>query len=98
MNNLISSIQYQENSIVSKEVVKSANGTITLFAFGKGEGLSSHQTSYTAFALILEGKAMIKISSEVSNLEAGQSIILPANVIHQVEAITDFKMLLIMIK
>jgi quercetin dioxygenase-like cupin family protein len=89
---------YQENSIVSRILSKNPGGNITCFAFGQGESLSEHTTPYNAFILILDGKAEIKIAETYYQLEEHQTIILPANIPHAVKALSNFKMLLVMIK
>lgn len=96
--NLFSALEYQESSVISRVLLKNAGGTITLFAFGQGEGLSEHKTPYDAFLNVIEGEARIRIAESDHTLSAGDSIILPANIPHAVDALTRFKMLLVMIK
>jgi quercetin dioxygenase-like cupin family protein len=96
--NLSSALEYQKASVISRVLLKNAGGTITLFAFDEGEGLSEHKTPYDAFATIVEGTARIRIADRDHSLGAGDSIVLPANVPHAVDAVTNFKMLLVMIK
>lgn len=92
------SISYTEKGVVSKHILKKETGNISLFAFDKGEGLSVHTTPFDALVLIVDGKADI-IINEVSNiLEIGESIIMPANIPHALQAVEKFKMLLTMIK
>ncbi|TVQ03694.1 MAG: cupin domain-containing protein [Balneolaceae bacterium] len=90
--------EYQEKSIISRILLKNPGGNITCFAFGKGESLSEHTTPYNAFILILDGKAEIKIADKYYQLEEHETIILPANIPHAVTALSNFKMLLVMIK
>lgn len=91
-------IQYQKESIVSKLLVNKDTGTITLFAFDAGQGLSEHTAPFDAIAQIIDGNVEIIISGEKFNLKAGEMIIMPANEPHALTATTKFKMMLIMIK
>ena len=91
-------IDYQEDAIVSKTLVDRKTGTVTLFAFDKGQGLSEHTVPYDVLIQILEGRARITIESKVLELKEGEAIIMPANSPHTVEAIEKFKMLLVLIK
>ncbi len=97
-DNLINLVEYQDDSIVSKEIIKKNTGTVTLFAFDKGQGLSEHTAPFDALVYILDGKAKIVISGESSDLKAGQIIIIPANKPHALKAVERFKMMLVMIK
>lgn len=90
--------EYQEKSIISRILLKNTGGNVTCFAFGEGESLSEHTTPYDAFILILEGNAEIKIADEIFHLKEYETIILPANIPHSVKAISNFKMILAMIK
>ncbi len=94
----IDSIAYADKSVVSKTILKKPAGNITLFAFDSGEGLSEHTTPHDAMLQILDGKADITIGGNLHTLQAGQSIILPANIPHAVKANEKFKMMLTMIK
>jgi len=91
-------VDYQEEAIVSRTVIDKDCGTITLFVFDKGQGLSEHTAPYDAFVHILHGKAEIKISKKQYILCEGDMIIMPANKPHEVRALEPFKMLLVMIK
>ena len=91
-------INYQEGSIVSRVILKSNNGNVTLFAFDSGQELSEHSTPYDALVEVLEGEVEIRISGVAKVLKSGQIIIMPANEPHAVKAISQFKMLLSMIK
>lgn len=91
-------INYQEGSIVSKEIFKNQSGTVTLFAFAQGQGLSEHKTPYDALVNIVDGEAEITISDIKYNVKMGDLIHLPANQPHALKAINQFKMLLTMIK
>ncbi len=91
-------INYQDGSVVSKEVFKNQSGTITLFAFAEGQGLSEHKTPYDALAYIIDGEADITISGVLSNVKAGEVIHMPAGKPHALKANKQFKMLLTMMK
>lgn len=95
---LASLVSYQNNSVVSKQILSKKTGTLTLFAFDKGEGLSEHISPYDASIFILDGQAEILIDGKPHLLKAGEMIIMPANVPHAVNAPQRFKMLLIMIR
>lgn len=90
--------QYADDSIVSKTILDKAVGTITLFAFDKGQRLSEHQAPYDAVVQIIEGQARITIGGKGVNVPAGKIIIMPGNVPHAVAAEEEFKMLLTMIR
>ncbi|WP_373496552.1 cupin domain-containing protein [Aquiflexum sp.] len=92
------SIDYADNSVVSKTIVKKPAGNITLFAFDKDEGLAEHISPHDALVQLLDGEAEITISGELFLLQSGQSIILPANIPHALKAKEKFKMMLTMIK
>ena len=95
---LVELVAYQEGSVVSRTVIDKPSGTVTLFAFGSGQGLSEHQAPFDALVHILDGKASVSISGTGHEVAAGDMIILPANKPHALRAITRFKMLLVMIK
>lgn len=90
-------VEYQTGSVVSRMMVFKKSGTITLFAFDQGEGLSEHTAPYDAIVTVLEGEARIMIEGEPFTLKAGEMIIMPAEKPHAVEAISRFKMMLTMI-
>jgi len=91
-------IEYQQDSVVSKTIIKKETGTVTLFAFSEGEGLSEHTAPYDAMVYAVDGEAEITVSGTSNVLRQGEMIILPANKPHAVKAWKRFKMLLIMIK
>jgi quercetin dioxygenase-like cupin family protein len=95
---LVDLVNYQEGTVVSRTVIKKKTGTVTLFAFDKGEGLSEHTAPFDALVCILDGKAEITISGESVTVESGEMIVMPANKIHALKALERFKMLLVMIK
>jgi len=90
-------IAYQEGSVVSRMIVYKKSGTITLFAFDSGEGLSEHTAPYDAIAQIIDGEAEISIEQTPFLLKEGQMIIMPANKPHALHAQQRFKMMLTMI-
>lgn len=91
-------IDLQSGGVVSRTIIKKKTGTVTVFAFDAGEGLSEHTTPYDALLMNLEGKAEITISGTPHILDTGEVIKLPAGEPHSVKAVTPFKMLLIMIR
>jgi quercetin dioxygenase-like cupin family protein len=91
-------IDYQEGSVVSRTIIDKTAGTITVFAFDKGEGLSEHTTPYDALVYIIEGEAEVTIAGKPLRLKQGGLTIMPANQPHAVSAPTRFKMLLAMIR
>jgi len=91
-------IDYADQSVVSKTILKKPTGNITLFAFDKGEALAEHATPHEALVQVLDGKVEITIGGIQNSLLAGQYIILPANIPHALKAIEKFKMMLTMIK
>jgi len=95
---LANAVDYADGSIVSKTLLDKKAGTLTLFAFDAGQGLSEHTSPYDATVYILDGTAKLAIGGENIYAEAGQIVIMPANVPHDVQAETRFKMLLIMIR
>jgi len=95
---LLELIDYANDSIVSKTLLDKSVGTLTLFAFDKGQKLSEHTAPYDAVVQILDGKAQIRIKDDTHELSDGQIIIMPANVPHAVNAGERFKMLLTMIR
>ncbi len=96
--NLSDSAAVQQGSIVSKILLKKQSGNITLFAFDKGQGLSEHTAPFDAFVHAVDGEAEIKISGEMFLLKKGEALIMPAGKPHSVNALCEFKMLLVMIK
>ncbi len=96
--NLADLVEYQAGSIVSRTLMDKGTGTVTLFAFGKGEGLSEHTAPFDAMVHILDGEAEISISGKLHMLKEGEIIIMPANEPHALKATSMFKMVLTMIK
>ncbi len=91
-------VEYQDGAVVSKEIIRKSTGTVTIFAFDKGEGLSEHTAPFDAMVQIIDGKAEITISGHKNVLEKGNMIIMPANESHSLHAIERFKMILTMIR
>ena len=95
---LIDFIEYQRGSIVSRTVIDKKKGTVTLFAFDKGQGLSEHTAPFDALVYILDGEAEIVISGKTTHAAEGDLVVMPANQPHSLRAIEKFKMALIMIR
>ncbi len=96
--NMADLVEYQEGSVVSRTLIKQEKGTVTLFAFGEGEGLSEHTAPFDALVHVLDGEAEVVISGKPYLLRAGEMIIMPADEPHSLKAVKKFKMLLIMIR
>ena len=95
---LIDLIDYQEGSVVSRTIIDKKTGTLTLFAFGEGQGLSEHTAPYDATVYLLNGEAEVSISGKNLRLKEGEMVIMPAGEPHALKAIKRFKMMLVMIK
>jgi len=91
-------VDYQTGSVVSRTILEKQTGTVTLFAFDKGQGLSEHTAPFDALVYLLEGEAEITISGKSLRLREGEMIIMPANQPHALRATQKFKMLLTMIR
>lgn len=91
-------LDYQEGAVVSREIIRKETGTVTIFAFDKGEGLSEHTAPFDAMVQIIDGKSEITISSKKNILERGDMIIMPANEPHALHALEQYKMILTMIR
>lgn len=91
-------VAYQEGSVVSRTIIKKAEGTVTVFAFDAGQRLSTHSAPFDALVEIVDGKGVITIEDVEYELDTGQQIIMPANKPHAVDAREQFKMVLVMIK
>ena len=96
--NTNSLIDYQDNSVVSREIIKKETGTVTIFAFDKGEGLSEHTAPFDAMVQVIDGIAEIVISGNKNIVQKGEMIIMPGNVPHALNAVGRFKMVLTMIR
>ena len=89
---------YNDGSIVSKTLIDKKVGTVTMFSFAAGQGLSEHTVPYDAFVQIVDGEAQVTINGEPHTVSAGQFIIMPAHIPHEMKAVKPYKMLLIMIR
>jgi len=93
---LVDLVDYQEGSVVSRTVIDKKTGTVTLFAFDRGQGLSEHTAPFDALVYVLDGEVEIAISGKPFRLGEGEMIIMPANQPHALKAVSKFKMILIM--
>lgn len=91
-------IDYVEGGVASKQIIKKKEGNITLFSFSRGEGLSEHTAPFDALVQIIEGKAEVIIDKNGHILEKDEMIVMPANIPHALNAVENFKMILVMIK
>ncbi|MDI9555272.1 MAG: cupin domain-containing protein [Pseudomonadota bacterium] len=91
-------VEYQAGSVVSRAVIQKKTGTVTLFAFDEGQGLSEHTAPFDALVCLLDGQADIVISGKSHVLKQGEMIIMPAGEPHSIKAIGPFKMMLVMIR
>ena len=97
-NSLADMVDYQKDAVVSKTIIERKTGTVTLFAFDQGQGLSEHTAPFDALVQVLDGEAEIRISGKPFHLKQGEMIIMPANEPHALKAVRHFKMLLTMIR
>ena len=91
-------VSYQDGAVVSREIIKRPTGSVTLFAFDAGEGLSEHTAPFDALVQLLEGEAEITVAGQVHRVSGGEMIRLPAGQPHALKAVQRFKMLLTMIR
>ncbi len=91
-------VEYQHEAIVSKTIVEKNTGTVTLFAFDQGQGLSEHTAPFDAMVQVLDGEVEIRISGNPYHLKQGEMIVMPANQPHALKAVKRFKMLLTLIR
>jgi quercetin dioxygenase-like cupin family protein len=91
-------VSYQEGSIVSREIVKKPSGTVTIFAFDEGQGLSEHIAPFDALVHVLEGEVEITIAGKLHRLQSGEMTLMPAQQPHALKAMHRFKMILTMIR
>jgi quercetin dioxygenase-like cupin family protein len=96
--NMVDLVAYQDGAVVSKTLIDKKSGTLTLFAFWKGQALSEHTAPYDAFVNVLDGEVDITISGQTVRAKAGDMIIMPADQPHALQAVTSFKMMLVMIR
>jgi len=90
--------EYQSGAVVSRTIIEKETGTVTLFAFDAGQGLSEHTAPFDALVHVLDGAVEITISGKRHKLKSGEMIIMPANEPHALKALEKFKMMLIMIR
>lgn len=91
-------VDYQSGAVVSRTVLERETGSITLFAFDQGQGLSEHTAPFDALAFILDGEAGITVGERSLRVRAGEAVIMPAGKPHALQAVTGFKMMLVMVK
>lgn len=91
-------IDYSAGGVVSKQLIKNPAGTITLFSFDKGEGLSEHTAPFDAMVQILDGEMTLHLDGVIHEMKKGDAIIMPAGSLHALFAKEQFKMLLTMIR
>lgn len=91
-------VDYQGGAVVSREIVRGDKGTVTIFSFDEGQGLSEHTAPFDAMVHILEGEAEVTIAGERFHLGPGEMIIMPANRPHALKAVARFKMILTLIR
>lgn len=91
-------VEYQPGSVVSRAIIKKPAGTVTLFAFDQGEGLSEHTAPFDALVYILDGEAEVTVSGRPLAAKAGEMVLMPADQPHSLKAPARFKMALIMIR
>jgi quercetin dioxygenase-like cupin family protein len=96
--NLEEMVEYSSGGVISKQVLKNQAGNITLFSFDQGQGLSEHTAPFDAIVQVLDGEAEISIGGKPMLVKKGESVIMPANITHALQATKRFKMLLTMIK
>ena len=96
--NLIQAVEYQQNAVVSRTLLDKKTGTVTLFAFDAGQGLSEHTASFDAMVQVLDGETEVTIQGKAVMVKQGEMIVMPAGKPHALRAIKRFKMLLVMIK
>jgi quercetin dioxygenase-like cupin family protein len=97
-NSLTDMVVYQQDAVVSKTILKKNTGTVTLFAFDAGQGLSEHTAPFDAMVQVLDGEVEITISGKPYTLKQGDFIVMPANEPHALMGIKRFKMMLTMIR
>ncbi|MEE9399770.1 MAG: cupin domain-containing protein [Dehalococcoidales bacterium] len=91
-------VEYQKGSVVSRTIIEKKSGTLTLFAFDQGQGLSEHTAPFDALVYLLEGEGEVTISGQAVSLREGEMVIMPADKPHSLKATRRFKMILVMIR
>jgi len=95
---LAPSIDYADGAVISKTLLDKKAGSLTLFSFDQGQGLSEHVSPYDATVLVIDGTATLVIGGKTLTVQTGEMVIMPANVPHALQADARFKMLLIMVR
>ncbi|MEW5946667.1 MAG: cupin domain-containing protein [bacterium] len=91
-------VEYQEGAVVSREIVRGTKGTVTVFAFDEGQGLSEHTAPFDALVYVFDGSAEVVISGRMYRVNSGQMIVMPAGEPHSLNAVERFRMLLVLIR
>ncbi len=91
-------VEYRSGTVASRMIVNNPAGSITIFSFDEGEGLSEHTAPYDAVVTILDGETEVWVDGVTHQMTTGETIIFPANVPHALSAVTPFKMSLVMIR
>ncbi len=97
VTNLAELVKYQQGAVVSRTIIEKKAGTVTLFAFDKDQGLSEHTAPFDALVVVLDGSVQITLEGKPYEVKAGEMLIMPAGKPHALKAVTQFKMLLVMI-
>ena len=95
---LVGLVEYQEGSVVSRTLIDKKAGTVTLFAFDEGQGLSEHTAPFDALLYVFDGEAEVSVAGKPIQVKAGLITLLPAGKPHSVKAVTQFKMMLVMVR
>ncbi|MCR4400260.1 MAG: cupin domain-containing protein [Syntrophomonadaceae bacterium] len=95
---LAEAVQYQSGAVVSKTLVRQPGGSVTLFAFAAGQGLSEHTAPFDALVIIVEGVARVNVAGQEHVVKAGEMLLMPAGQPHALQADEPFKMLLVMVR
>ncbi len=98
VNRVVDLVSYQDGAVVSRIVIKREAGNVTLFAFDAGQELSEHTAPYDALVQVLDGEAAITIAGQPHRVRAGEMILMAAHQPHALKAVSQFKMLLTMIR
>jgi quercetin dioxygenase-like cupin family protein len=96
--NLIQAVEYQQGSVVSRTMMDKTAGTVTLFSFDAGQGLSEHTAPYDAMVYVLDGEAEVIIAGKAVTVRQGEMVVMPGGKAHALRAVKRFKMMLVMIK
>lgn len=91
-------VEYQKDGVVSRTLLNTDHGTLTVFSFDRGQALSEHSAPFDALVQVLEGEVEIRLGGEPHRLQQGEALIMPADIPHALEALTPFKMVLTMLR